>query len=51
MERAGLLARSHLHGILNIKSEKYQGIAIRNYGDTSMMQWSVLDEKDYRYTV
>lgn len=50
MERAGLLRHNNnnLPGILNLKCEKYQGIAVGKYGDPSVMQWSILDEKDYR---
>ena len=44
MERTGFVLREGMRQ----KSEKFKGVLLKDYGPASSMQWSPLDELDYR---
>ena len=44
MDRTGFVIRDGMR----LKSEKYTGILLKDYGPASSMQWSGLDELDFR---
>ena len=48
MEIAGLIPKNNLNGLLNFKRETFQGISVSEFGDSSVMKWSLLNEKNYR---
>ena len=48
MEIAGLIPQNTVNGLLNFKRETFQGISVAEFGDASVMKWSLLNEKNYR---